>query len=166
MDMNQNLGNLMKEAQKMQQRMQEAQQELSQLVVTGEAGGGLVTMKMNGRHDVTEVRIKPSVFEEDVEMLEDLVAAATNDAVRKIEKASKEKISQLTAWFKYTNRFIRCQKRNSLNNGYAKSLNRGTPLPAGCWAEWTTTHGISLAPTSKTARLTPRLLFGSSDDAN
>lgn len=95
--MNQNLGNLMKEAQKMQQRMQEAQQQLSQLVVTGESGGGMVCVKMNGRHDVTEVKIKPTMMEEDVEMLEDLVAAAVNDAVRKIEKASKDKISQLTA---------------------------------------------------------------------
>lgn len=96
MDINQNLGNLMKEAQKMQQRMQEAQQQLSQLIVTGESGGGMVTVKMNGRHDVTEVKIKPTVAD-DVEMLEDLVAAAFNDAVRKIEKVSKEKISQLTA---------------------------------------------------------------------
>ncbi|KGP64370.1 hypothetical protein EP47_00585 [Legionella norrlandica] len=97
MDINQNLGNLMKEAQKMQQRMQEAQQQLSQLVVSGEAGGGMVTVKMNGRHDITEVKIKPTLMDEDVEMLEDLIAAAVNDAVRKIEKASKEKISQLTA---------------------------------------------------------------------
>ena len=97
MDINQNLGNLMKEAQKMQQRMQEAQQQLSELVVVGEAGGKMVTIKMNGRHDVTEVKIKPSLMEEDVEMLEDLVAAAVNDAVRKIEKVSKEKITQLTA---------------------------------------------------------------------
>lgn len=97
MDMNQNLGNLMKEAQKMQQRMQEAQQQLSELVVSGESGGGLVAVKMNGRHDVTAVKIKPTLMEDDVEMLEDLVAAAFNDAVRKIEKASKEKISQLTA---------------------------------------------------------------------
>jgi DNA-binding YbaB/EbfC family protein len=97
MDMNQNLSNLMKEAQKMQQRMQEAQQQLTQLVVTGEAGGGVVVIKMNGRHDAIEVKIKPTLMEEDVEMLEDLVAAAINDAVRKIEKVSKEKISQLTA---------------------------------------------------------------------
>ncbi len=97
MDMNQNLGNLMKEAQKMQQRMQEAQQQLSQLEVTGEAGGGMVSINMNGRHDATKVKIKPTMMEEDVEMLEDLIAAAINDAVRKIEKASKEKISQLTA---------------------------------------------------------------------
>ncbi|HRD70919.1 MAG TPA: YbaB/EbfC family nucleoid-associated protein [Legionella sp.] len=97
MDINQNLGNLMKEAQKMQQRMQEAQQQLSELVVQGEAGGGMVTIKMNGRHDVTEVKIKPTLMDEDVEMMEDLIAAALNDAVRKIEKVSKEKISQLTA---------------------------------------------------------------------
>ncbi|MFT4060311.1 MAG: YbaB/EbfC family nucleoid-associated protein [Legionella sp.] len=97
MDMNQNLGNLMKEAQKMQQRMQEAQEQLSKLIVTGEAGGGMVTISMNGRHDATKVKIKPTLMEEDIEMVEDLVAAAINDAVRKIEKASKEKISQLTA---------------------------------------------------------------------
>ncbi len=97
MDINQNLGNLMKEAQKMQQRMQEAQQQLSELVVIGEAGGKMVTIKMNGRHDAIEVKIKPSLMEEDVEMIEDLVAAAINDAVRKIEKVSKEKITQLTA---------------------------------------------------------------------
>ncbi|MBA2653365.1 MAG: YbaB/EbfC family nucleoid-associated protein [Tatlockia sp.] len=97
MDMNQNLGNLMKEAQKMQQRMQEAQEQLSKLIVEGESGGGMVKIKMNGRHDVTQVKIAASLMEEDVEMMEDLVAAAVNDAVRKVEKVSKEKISQLTA---------------------------------------------------------------------
>jgi nucleoid-associated protein EbfC len=97
MDINQNLGNLMKEAQKMQQRMQEAQQELTQLVVKGKAGGGMVEIEMNGRHDVTRVKISQALLDEDVEMLEDLVAAAVNDAVRQVEKASKDKISQLTA---------------------------------------------------------------------
>lgn len=97
MDINQNLGNLMKEAQKLQQRMQEAQQQLGQLVVRGESGGGMVLVEMNGRHDVTKVKIKPTLLEEDPEMLEDLIAAAVNDAVRKIEKASKDKIGQLTA---------------------------------------------------------------------
>ena len=97
MDINQNLGNLMKEAQKMQQRMQEAQQQLSQLIVSGESGGGMVKIEMNGRHDVLKVKINPSLMEEEAEMLEDLIAAAVNDAVRKVEKASKEKISQLTA---------------------------------------------------------------------
>lgn len=97
MDMNQNLGNLMKEAQKMQQRMQEAQEQLSKLSVNGKSGGGMVEIEMNGRHDVLKVKINASLMEEDVEMLEDLVAAAFNDAVQKVEKASKEKISQLTA---------------------------------------------------------------------
>lgn len=97
MDMNQNLGNLMKEAQKMQQRMQEAQEQLSKLSVSGKSGGGMVEIEMNGRHDVLKVKINASLMEEDVEMLEDLVAAAVNDAVQKVEKASKEKISQLTA---------------------------------------------------------------------
>jgi DNA-binding YbaB/EbfC family protein len=97
MDINQNLGNLMKEAQKMQQRMQEAQQQLTELVVNGESGGGMVRIKMNGRHDVLEVKINPSLLEEEIEMLEDLIAATINDAVRKIEKVSKEKIAQLTA---------------------------------------------------------------------
>jgi hypothetical protein len=97
MDINQNLGNLMKEAQKMQQRMQEAQEQLTQLIVKGKAGGGMIEIEMNGRHDVTKVKISPALLDEDVEMLEDLLAAAINDAVRQVEKASKEKISQLTA---------------------------------------------------------------------
>ena len=97
MDINQNLGNLMKEAQKMQQRMQEAQEQLTQLIVEGKAGGKMVTISMNGRHDVTQVKINRALLDEDIEMLEDLVAAAINDAVRQVEKASKEKISQLTA---------------------------------------------------------------------
>lgn len=107
MDINQNLGNLMKEAQKMQQRMQEAQQQLSELSITGESGGGMVRVKMNGRHDVTEVKINPSLLDEEIGMLEDLFAAAVNDAVRKIEKASKEKISQLTAGLNIPTDFLK-----------------------------------------------------------
>lgn len=107
MDINQNLGNLMKEAQKMQQRMQEAQQQLSLLIVTGESGGGMVKIEMNGRHDVIKVKINPSLMEEDTEMLEDLFAAAVNDAVRKVEKASKEKITQLTAGLNIPTDFLK-----------------------------------------------------------
>ena len=107
MDINQNLGNLMKEAQKMQQRMQEAQQQLSELLVTGESGGGMVRVKMNGRHDVTEVKVNPSLLEEEIGMLEDLFAAAINDAVRKIEKASKDTISQLTAGLNIPTDFLK-----------------------------------------------------------
>ena len=97
MDMNANLNNLMKEAQKMQKKMQDAQQQLTDMSVTGESGGGLVKVEMNGRHDVKKVTINPNMMDEDIEMLQDLVAAAVNDAVRKIESASKAKISQLTA---------------------------------------------------------------------
>jgi len=97
MDMNANLGNLMKEAQKMQAKMQDAQQQLTEMLVVGEAGGGLVKIQMNGRHDVKKVNINQNLMDEDAEMIEDLVAAAINDAVRKIEKASKDKISQLTS---------------------------------------------------------------------
>ena len=92
-----NINDLMQEAQKMQQKMQTAQQELSQLRVTGEAGAGMVKITVNGRHDVQSVYINPSLLQEEKEMLEDLIAAAFNDAVRKIEKISKEKITQLTA---------------------------------------------------------------------
>jgi DNA-binding YbaB/EbfC family protein len=95
MDINQNLGNLMNEAKKMQQRMEEAQKQLVELIVKGKAAG--VEIDMNGRHDVTNVKISRALMDEDVEMLEDLVAAAVNDAVRQIEKISKEKITQLTA---------------------------------------------------------------------
>lgn len=99
MDLNQNLGNLMKEAQKMQQRMQEAQQQLTELTVVGEAGGGIITVTMNGRHDVLEVKIKPSLMDDEdlMEMLPELIAAAVNSAVAKIESASRKKISELTA---------------------------------------------------------------------
>lgn len=97
MDMKANLGNLMKEAQKMQKKMQEAQKELVNLEVTGESGAGMVQLIMNGRHDVKKVTLNPSLMDEDKEVLEDLIAAAINDAVRKIEKQSKDKIGQLAS---------------------------------------------------------------------
>lgn len=97
MNMDQNLGNLMREAQKMQQRMQDAQQQLSEMVVRGESGGSMVVIEMNGRHEVKSMTIKPTALEEDTEFLTDLIIAAFNDAVRKIEKASKDKIAQLTS---------------------------------------------------------------------
>ena len=97
MDMNQNLSSLMKEAQKMQQRMQEAQQQLSQLVVRGESGGGMVVVQMNGRHEALKIEIKSSAMAEDAEFLGDVIVAAINDAVRKVEAVSKEKITELTS---------------------------------------------------------------------
>ena len=91
------MGNLMKQAQKMQEQMQEAQAKLAEAEVTGESGAGLVKVTMNGRHDVKRVELDDSVMEEDKEMLEDLLAAAVNDAVRKIESNSQEQMSKMTA---------------------------------------------------------------------
>ena len=109
--MDNNLNNLMKEAQKMQQRMQDAQEQLGKLKVTGEAGNRMVTCEMNGRHDVSKVTINASLFEEDDKgLIEDLVAAAFNDAVRKIEKVSKEKISQLTSGLNIPTDFMKGQE--------------------------------------------------------
>ncbi len=90
------MGDLMKQAQQMQEKMQQAQQEIANAEVTGESGAGLVKIVMNGRHDVKQVNIDDSLMSEDKEILEDLIAAAVNDAVRKIESTSQEKMSGLT----------------------------------------------------------------------
>jgi len=97
MDMKGGLGKIMQQAQEMQAKMQEAQKEIANLRVTGEAGAGLVKITMTGKHDVTKVVIDPSLLKEDKEMLEDLIAAAVNDAVRKVEVTAKEKMAKLTA---------------------------------------------------------------------
>lgn len=107
MNFDQNLGNLMREAQKMQQRMQDAQQQLTDMLVRGESGGGMVVIEMNGRHEVKSMNIKPTALEEDTEFLTDLLIAAFNDAVRKIEKASKDKIAQLTAGLNIPTDFLK-----------------------------------------------------------
>ena len=91
------LGNLMKQAQRMQETMQKAQQELAEMEVTGQAGGGMVSVVMTGRHDVKRVTIDDSLLQEDKEMLEDLLAAAVNDAVRKVESTTQEKMSSISA---------------------------------------------------------------------
>lgn len=91
------LGNLMKQAQKMQEDMQRAQEELANMEITGQSGGGLVSVVMNGRHQVKRVSIDDSLLEEDRDMLEDMIAAAINDAVQKVERTSQEKMSSLTA---------------------------------------------------------------------
>ncbi len=90
------LGGLMKQAQKMQEDMQKAQAELANMEVTGQAGGGLVSVVMTGRHDVRRVSIDQSLMQEDKEMMEDLLAAAVNDAVRQVEKESQERMSGMT----------------------------------------------------------------------
>jgi hypothetical protein len=87
------MGNLMKQAQQMQANMQKAQQELAHMEVSGQAGGGMVKITMTGKHDVKRVEIEDVLFEDDKEMLEDLVAAAINDAVRQVEKTTQERMS-------------------------------------------------------------------------
>ncbi len=84
------IGQLMKQAQQMQEKMQQAQEKLAALEVAGEAGGGMVKVRMNGRHEVQRVEIDRSVVGEDKEMLEDLLAAAINDAVHKIEASTQQ----------------------------------------------------------------------------
>ena len=96
-----NLSELMQQAQKMQADMQRAQEELARAEVEGEAAAGLVKVVMNGRHDVRRVSIDDSVLQEDKEVLEDLLAAAVNDAVRKVETYSKEKMASLTGGFNF-----------------------------------------------------------------
>lgn len=91
------MGNLMKQAQKMQEQMMKAQEELARAEVTGEAGAGLVKVTMTGRHDVKRVELDDAILGEDKEMLEDLLAAAVNDAVRKIEQNNQDHMSKMTA---------------------------------------------------------------------
>jgi nucleoid-associated protein EbfC len=91
------LAGLMKQAQVMQENMKQAQDAIAAMEVQGEAGGGMVRIVMTGRHDVKRVTIAPSLLTEDKDMLEDLVAAAMNDAVRKVEAASQQKMAGLTA---------------------------------------------------------------------
>ncbi|MDX2504488.1 MAG: YbaB/EbfC family nucleoid-associated protein [Gammaproteobacteria bacterium] len=89
------LGGLMKQAQKMQEDMQKAQAEIANLEVTGQSGGGMVSVVMTGRHDLRRVNIDESVMD-DKDMLEDLIAAAVNDAVRQVEDESKNRMSGMT----------------------------------------------------------------------
>jgi len=87
---------IMKQAQQMQAEMQKAQEAVAQAQVTGESGAGLIQITMNGRHDVKDVNIDASLMEEDKEILEDLIAAAVNDAVRKVENHSKAEMGKVT----------------------------------------------------------------------
>jgi DNA-binding YbaB/EbfC family protein len=91
-----NIGDLMKQAQQLQEQMQQAQEKLANQEVTGESGAGLVKVVMTGRHDVKRVTIDPSLLKEDKEILEDLLAAAVNDAVRRVEENNRGMLSGLT----------------------------------------------------------------------
>ena len=90
------IDNLMKQAQQMQEKMSSLQEQAQAREVTGESGAGLVRVTMTGRHDVKEVKLDASVLTEDKEFLEDLLAAAVNDAVRKVDAESKDMLSSLT----------------------------------------------------------------------
>ena len=93
-----NIGNMMKQAQQMQANLQRAQAEIAALEVTGEAGGGMAKVTMTGKHEVRRVVLDPSIVSpDDKEMLEDLIAAAVNDAVRRVEATVQEKMSAVTA---------------------------------------------------------------------
>lgn len=91
------LGNILKQAQKMQEELQKTQEKLAQEEVTGESGGGLVKVIMNGKHEVKRVDIDPSLLDDDKEMLEDLVAAAVNAAVQRVGEKMQENMAGLTS---------------------------------------------------------------------
>ena len=91
------IGQLMKQAQQMQADMQKAQDEMASLTVTGESGAGLVRITMTCKHELKRLEIDDSLIGDDKEMLEDLIIAAFNDAVRRVEKTVQEKFSGMTA---------------------------------------------------------------------
>ncbi|MGE4337435.1 MAG: YbaB/EbfC family nucleoid-associated protein [Pigmentiphaga sp.] len=91
------IAGLMRQAQQMQENVKKAQESLADIVVEGESGGGLVKVSMSCRHDVKRVTIDPTLLDDDKDMLEDLVAAAFNDALRKAEVTSQEKMASVTA---------------------------------------------------------------------
>ncbi|MNC84820.1 Nucleoid-associated protein YbaB [compost metagenome] len=91
------LGGLMKQAQQMQENMKKVQEQLAAMEVEGQAAAGMVKVVMTGRHDVKRVTVDPSLLKDDKEMLEDLIAAAVNDAVRRVEATVQEKMSAVTA---------------------------------------------------------------------
>lgn len=91
------IGQIMKQAQKMQEDMQKAQEEMASLTVTGESGAGMVRITMTCKHQVRAIEIEDSLVGDDKEMLEDLITAAFNDAVRKVESTVQEKFSGMTS---------------------------------------------------------------------
>lgn len=93
--MNDDFGNIMKQAQQMQAHLKKAQENIATTEVTGQSGAGMVQVVMTGKHDVTRVQIDPELMGEEKAMLEDLIAAAVNDANRRVEAITKEKLSGL-----------------------------------------------------------------------
>ncbi len=95
-----NMGNMMKQAQMLQENMQKVQAQIAAMEVTGESGGGLVKVTVTGKHEVRRVEISPEVFGDDREMCEDLIAAAFNDAARRVEEKSREMMQSITGGLK------------------------------------------------------------------
>ncbi len=91
------IGDIMKQAQQVQENLQKTQEEIANTEVNGESGAGMVKVVMTGRHDVKRISIDPALMNDDRTMLEDLIAAAVNDANRRVEKLSQDKMSSLTA---------------------------------------------------------------------
>jgi len=94
------LNELMKQARDMQEQMKKAQEEALSKVVEGESGAGMVKVVMNGRHDLKKIELAEGLLQEDKEVVEDLIAAAVNDAVRKVEDSNKETLSGMASGFK------------------------------------------------------------------
>ncbi len=122
--------------------MQKMQEEIAQLEVTGESGAGLVKVTINGAHNCRRVEIDPSLLEDDKEMLEDLVAAAFNDAARRIEETQKEK------WLLYPPECscrlaLRC--RSDANQPAVNTAYGSTALSAGRWPEVGAAYGVHAA---------------------
>jgi nucleoid-associated protein EbfC len=90
------IGDLLKQAQQMQERLKNVQEELARLEVSGESGAGLVTVTLNGRYEALRLKFDPSLKDESQDVLEDLIAAAFNDAVRKVERAQQEHMAGIT----------------------------------------------------------------------
>ncbi len=91
-----NLGNLMKQAQQMQENMKQMQEKLATIEVEGQSGAGMVKVIMTCRHDVKSINIDESLIGDDKDMLEDLIAAAVNDAVRRVESTTQERMAEMT----------------------------------------------------------------------
>ena len=90
------LGQIMQQAQKVQENLKRAQEEVARMEISGEAGAGMVKVTLDGRHQARKVEINPAALGEDKEFLEDLIAAAINDAVRRVQETSKEKMGEVT----------------------------------------------------------------------
>ena len=121
--------------------MQKMQEEIAQLEVTGESGAGLVKVTINGAHNCRRVEIDPSLLEDDKEMLEDLVAAAFNDAARRIEETQKEKMASVSSGMQLPP--LRC--RSDANQPAVNTAYGSTALSAGRWPEVGAAYGVHAA---------------------